>query len=70
MYKIVAYIYVESDSQKYIVIWKNGSLIKEIWTQARKELEEILEKKVFLALRVKVRKNWRKDKKFVKKILD
>ena len=66
MYKINAYIYVESDSQKYIVIWKQGSLIKKIATESRIELEEILEKKVFLTLRVKVRKNWRKDENFIK----
>ena len=69
MYRIVAYIYTETDSQKYIVIWKWGKLIQEIGTLARIELEEILEKKVFLALRVKVRKNWRKDEKFLENML-
>lgn len=67
--KIVAYVYVETDSQKYIVIWKSWSLITKIWTQARKDIEKIFEKKVFLALRVKVKKNWRKDDNLVKKIL-
>jgi GTP-binding protein Era len=69
MYRIVAYIYTETDSQKYIVIWKWWKLIQEIWTLARTELEEILGKKVFLALRVKVRKNWRKDEKFLENML-
>lgn len=68
--KIVAYIYTETDSQKYIVIWKWWKLISAIWTEARKDLEKIFEKKVFLALRVKVRKNWRKDEWLVKKILN
>lgn len=68
--KIVAYIYTESDSQKYIVIWKNGSLIQKIWMEARLELEKIFEKKVFLALRVKVKKNWRKDVKLLEKMLN
>ncbi len=67
--KIVAYVYVETDSQKYIVIWKSWSLITKIWKQARENLEKIFEKKVFLALRVKVKKNWRKDENLVKKIL-
>ena len=67
MYKINAYLYAESDSQKYILIGKNGELIKKIATSSRKDLEIILEKKVFLTLRVKVRKNWRKDIDFVKR---
>ena len=67
--KMVAYIYTESDSQKYIIIWKSGSLIQTIWKEARIELEKIFEKKVFLALRVKVKKNWRKDDRLIKEIL-
>lgn len=68
--RIVAYIYVESDSQKYIVVWKGGTLVWKIGKEARLELEDIFEKKVFLALRVKVKKNWRKDEGLVKKILN
>ncbi len=67
--KIVSYVYTETDSQKYIIIGKNGTLITKIATAARKELEEIFWKKVFLTVRVKVRKNWRKDEWFVKKML-
>jgi len=67
--KIVAYIYTDTDSQKYIIIWKNWSLITKIWKEARIELEHIFSKKVFLALRVKVNKNWRKNENFVKKLL-
>ena len=67
--KIVAYIYAESDSQKYVLIWKAWSLITKMWTQARKDLEKIFWKKVFLALRVKVKKNWRKDERLIKNIL-
>jgi len=69
IFKIVAYIYVESESQKYIIIWKSWTLITKIWSESRIELEDIFGKKVFLALRVKVRKNWRKDEKLVKNIL-
>lgn len=68
--KMVAYIYTETDSQKYIVIWKAWSLIQTIWKEARIELEKIFWKKVFLALRVKVKKNWRKDDKLIKDILN
>jgi GTP-binding protein Era len=70
MLKIVAYIYSDTDSQKYIVVWKNWSLITKIWKQARIELEKIFDKKVFLALRAKVRKNWRKNENLVKNILN
>ncbi len=68
--KMVAYIYTETDSQKYIIIWKGGSLIQTIWKEARIELEEIFWKKVFLALRIKTRKNWRKDEKLIKELLN
>lgn len=67
--RINAYIYAESDSQKYILIGKWWTLISKMWKQARLELEKVFEKKVFLALRVKVKKNWRKDEKLVKKLL-
>lgn len=68
--KMVAYIYTETDSQKYIIIGKSGSLIQTIWKEARIELEQIFWKKVFLALRVKTKKNWRKDDKLIKEILN
>ncbi|MDD2871493.1 MAG: GTPase Era [Candidatus Gracilibacteria bacterium] len=68
--KMVAYIYTETDSQKYIVIGKSGSLIQTIGKEARIELEQIFGKKVFLALRVKTKKNWRKDDKLIKEILN
>ncbi len=67
--KIVAYIYTETDSQKYIIIWKSGTVIQAIWKEARLELENIFWKKVFLALRVKVQKNWKKNEKLIKKIM-
>ena len=69
MLRVVAYVYAESESQKYVLIWKAGKLITLIGKEARIELEEIFEKKVFLALRVKVKKNWRKDEKFIKNLL-
>ena len=64
--KIYATIYCEQKSQKGILIGKGGSLLKKIGTEARIELEEITEKKVFLALEVKVEKDWRKKDKQLK----
>lgn len=54
-------IMVERDTQKEIVIGKRGALLKEAGTLARKELEELLETKVFLELYVKTQKHWRDD---------
>ncbi|MDD3793317.1 MAG: GTPase Era [Candidatus Gracilibacteria bacterium] len=68
--KIVAYIYTETESQKYIVVGKGGQLISQIGKEARIELEHIFEKKVFLALRAKSHKNWRKNEHLIKQILN
>ncbi|APE74390.1 GTPase Era [Spiroplasma citri] len=57
--KIMASICVERDSQKGIIIGKQGRLIKKIGTQARLELEQILGTKIFLELFVKVVDKWR-----------
>jgi GTP-binding protein Era len=67
--KIVAYVYAESESQKYVLIWKGWTLIMKMWKEARLNLEKVFWKKVFLALRVKVKKNWRKDENFTKNML-
>ena len=66
--RIEADIIVERDSLKGMVIGKKGAMIKEIGTQARKELEKELEVKVHLELFVKVHKNWRKDPKALKEL--
>ena len=58
---IHAMIYVDRDSQKGIVIGKNGALLKEIGTRARLDVEKLLGVKVFLQLWVKVKKGWRDD---------
>ena len=60
--RIEQVIYVERDSQKMIVIGKGGKGLKAIGTQARKELEELLDRKVHLFIFVKVRKGWSDDK--------
>lgn len=63
--KISAILYVERDSQKPILIGKNAQTIKQIGTLARKDIEALLENKVFLDLSVKVKDNWRKDRVFL-----
>ncbi len=64
--KISAKIIVNNESQKGILIGKNGSMLKNIGKHARLELEKILDKKVYLELFVKVQKNWLKDKNAIK----
>ncbi|MBK7852456.1 MAG: GTPase Era [Bacteroidetes bacterium] len=59
--RINAVIFVERDSQKGILIGKGGESIKRIGTEARKDIERFLGKKVFLELFVKVEKDWRKS---------
>lgn len=59
--EIYATIFVERESQKPIVIGKGGSMIKAIGESARKEIEKLVGRKVYLELRVKVLKNWRND---------
>jgi GTP-binding protein Era len=58
---IAATLFVERDSQKGIVIGQGGSMLKKIGIAARQEIEAMSGRKVFLQLRVKVRKNWRND---------
>lgn len=66
--RLEATIYVESPSQKKIVIGKNGALLKTIGTLARKELEELFGIRVYLGLWVKVRKGWREDENFLSRL--
>ena len=63
---IRATIYVERDSQKGIIIGKNGALLKEIGTLARQEIGILFDSKVFLDLWVKVKKDWRNNEKNLK----
>ncbi len=58
---IAATLFVERDSQKGIVIGQGGEKLKKIGIDARQKIEELLGRKVYLRLRVKVRKNWRND---------
>jgi len=58
---IAATLFVERDSQKGIVIGEGGAMLKKIGSAARKEIEAMSGRKVFLELRVKVEKDWRDD---------
>ena len=59
--RISAVIYVERDSQKGIIIGKQGSALKKVGTQARHDIEAFFQKQVFLQLFVKVDKDWRSN---------
>lgn len=61
--RIKATIIIEKDSQKGIIIGKNGATIKRIGSNARRTIEKFAEKKVFLELFVKVKRGWSKNKK-------
>ena len=66
--KIHAVIYVVRDSQKQIVIGRGGSTLKKIGQQARIELEEYFDKKVFLKTWVNVKKNWNSDSDYIQSL--
>lgn len=63
---ISAEIIVERDSQKPIIIGKDGKAIKKLGEVARKAIEEFLQKEVYLELRVKVKEKWRSNEKMLK----
>ena len=63
---IEATIFVEKESHKPIVIGKAGRMLKQIGSAARKEIEAMSSRKVFLQLKVKVRQNWRDDEKVLR----
>ena len=66
--KIHATIYVVRESQKQIVIGKGGATLKKIGQQARLELEDYFNKKVFLKTWVKVKKNWNTDSDYIQSL--
>ena len=63
---IEATLFVERESHKGIVIGQGGTMLKKIGTAARREIEEMSGRTVFLKLKVKVRKNWRDDEKVLR----
>ena len=66
-YDISAIIYVMRETQKGILIGKAGSALKKVGTQARIDMEDFFQKKVFLELLVKVAPDWRENKKELRK---
>ena len=64
--RISALIYVERESQKGILIGNEGKALKKVGRQSRLDMEEFFQKKVFLELRVKVKKDWRNNERFIK----
>jgi GTP-binding protein Era len=65
---IAANIYVEREGQKGIIIGKKGTMLKQIGTMARLDIEKLLDTKIFLELQVKVKKGWRDDKKMLNEL--
>jgi GTPase len=66
--RIAAAIFCERDGQKGILVGKGGQMLKKIGTAARLQIEEMLSKRVFLELFVKVRGNWRESHEFVEEL--
>lgn len=65
---VSAVIYVERDSQKGMVIGKNGKMLKEIGKMARIDIENLLGSRVYLELWVKVQKDWRNKSQFIRSL--
>jgi GTP-binding protein Era len=63
-----AVLYVETESQKGILVGKRGSMIREIGTRARPEVEALVGRQVFLELVVKVKPKWRRDPRMLERL--
>jgi len=63
-----ASLFVETESQKQILVGRGGSMVKEIGVRARPEVEALLGRHVFLELRVKVRPRWRRDEAMLERL--
>ena len=59
---------VETESQKQILIGRGGSMVREVGTRARPEIEQVLGRHVFLELRVKVKPRWRRDESLLERL--
>ena len=68
MLNVHAVIYVERSSQKGIVIGKGGARLRQVGTDARRQIEALLGTKVFLDLHVKIAKDWQRDPKQLRKL--
>jgi GTPase len=65
--RILAYLFVSRESQKAIILGHQGKAIKKLGTEARLDIEEFLDKHVFLELHVKVSKEWRNDERSLRR---
>ena len=63
-----AHLYVETESQKGILVGKKGTMVREIGTRARPEVEALLGRTVYLELLVKVRPKWRRDPRLLERL--
>ncbi len=63
-----AFVYVETESQKGILVGKRGVMVREIGTRARPEVEALVGHPVFLELQVKVRPKWRRDPRMLERL--
>ena len=66
--RVSVLVYVETESQKAILVGKGGRMIREIGSRARREVELLLGRKVFLELVVKVRPRWRRDASMLERL--
>lgn len=66
--KIYADIIIEKESHKRIVIGKEGSTLKKIGTEARKDIQKLLDKKVFLGLHVTIKRDWTQSSNWLKEL--
>jgi GTPase len=65
---VQASVYVETESQKQIVVGRGGSVVKEIGIRARPEIEQLLGHPVFLELHIKVQPKWRRDERLLERL--
>jgi GTPase len=66
--RVRALIYVETESQKGILVGKKGAMVREIGTRARPEVDALVGHSVFLELQVKVRPKWRRDPRMLERL--
>jgi len=67
--EVEAHLIVETESQKAILVGKGGRTVKAVGSAARREIESVVGAQVFLDLRVKVRRRWRRDERYVERLL-
>jgi GTP-binding protein Era len=66
--RLRAVIYVETESQKGILVGKKGSMVREIGTRARPEVEALVGRSIYLDLQVRVRPKWRRDPRMLERL--